>query len=156
MFDFTMPNHNVIDFTDSINQKKWFISLFMCASNTRRIKVHCRSSVYKAYCSWSLPGHNFTKLLYGLRMDKCTVLFDYDNFLFFGCRCIELVPKGYSKPVNSKKNRQHNDQQKKYKRTNNDLQNITHQNKYWVTLNTFIPNTTTDMSVSRIKHKNTN
>ena len=29
----------------------------------------------------------------------------------------------------SKKNRQHNGQKKKYKRTNNDLQNITHKTK---------------------------
>ena len=33
----------------------------------------------------------------------------------------------------SRKNRQHNGQQKKYKRTNNDLQNITHKTKDRVT-----------------------
>jgi hypothetical protein len=33
----------------------------------------------------------------------------------------------------SKKNRQHNDQKKKYKRTNNDLQNITYKTKDRVT-----------------------
>ena len=33
----------------------------------------------------------------------------------------------------SRKNRQHNGQQKKYKRTNNDLQNITHTTKYRAT-----------------------
>ena len=33
----------------------------------------------------------------------------------------------------SKKNRQHNGQQKKDKRTNNDLQNLTHKNKNRVT-----------------------
>jgi hypothetical protein len=33
--------------------------------------------------------------------------------------------KGSIRIRTSKKNRQHNDQKKKYKRTNNDLQNIT-------------------------------
>jgi hypothetical protein len=34
------------------------------------------------------------------------------------------IPKGVIRIRNSKTNRQHNDQQKKDKRTNNDLQNI--------------------------------
>jgi hypothetical protein len=33
------------------------------------------------------------------------------------------IPKGYIR-IRKSKNRQHNDQKKKYKRTNNDLQNI--------------------------------
>jgi hypothetical protein len=36
---------------------------------------------------------------------------------------------GVIKIFTSKKDRQHNDQQKKDKRTNNDLQNITHKTK---------------------------
>jgi len=39
------------------------------------------------------------------------------------------IPKGYSESVN----RQHNGQKKKYKRTNNDLQNVTHKTKDRVT-----------------------
>ena len=37
--------------------------------------------------------------------------------------------KGVIRVRKSKKDRQHNDQEKKDKRTNNDLQNITHKNK---------------------------
>jgi hypothetical protein len=37
--------------------------------------------------------------------------------------------KGVIRVRKSKKDRQHNDQEKRDKRTNNDLQNITHNNK---------------------------
>jgi hypothetical protein len=46
--------------------------------------------------------------------------------------------KGVIRIRKSKKNRQHNDQMKKYKRTNNDLQNITHKTKVRVTRTSLI------------------
>ena len=39
------------------------------------------------------------------------------------------IPKGASRIRISKKNKQHNGQKKKYKRINNDQQNITHKTK---------------------------
>ena len=43
------------------------------------------------------------------------------------------IPKGQSACVYRKKDRHHNGQKKKYKRTNNDLQHITHKTKDRVT-----------------------
>jgi hypothetical protein len=43
------------------------------------------------------------------------------------------IPKGVIRIRISKKNRQHNGQKKKYKKTNNDLQNTTHKTKDRIT-----------------------
>ena len=43
------------------------------------------------------------------------------------------IPKGVTRSRNSKKDRQHNGQKKEDKKTNNELQNITHKTKDKVT-----------------------
>jgi hypothetical protein len=47
--------------------------------------------------------------------------------------------KGVIRILKSMKNRQHNGQKKKHKRTNNDLQNITHKTKDRVTRTSLYP-----------------
>jgi hypothetical protein len=49
---------------------------------------------------------------------------DVGGKLFKRSRTENMLSSGAIRIRKSKKNRQHNDQKKKYKRTNNDLQNI--------------------------------
>jgi hypothetical protein len=54
---------------------------------------------------------------------------NHSNSQYDFCVSINIIPKGASRIRISKKNRQHNGQKKKYKRINNDQQNITHKTK---------------------------
>jgi hypothetical protein len=62
-----------------------------------------------------------TKYIYITRYDIWMVL---DCKFLFSYFSSDFNTKGVIRMHISKKNRQHNDQMKKYKRTNNDLQNI--------------------------------
>jgi hypothetical protein len=71
-------------------------------------------------------------VLYGIyrAIYLCVETFDPLLYVWYVIYCIVQITeefedtKGVIRIRISKKNRQHNDQKKKYKRTNNDLQNI--------------------------------
>ena len=67
----------------------------------------------------------------------CSTFYSFVLRLCVYCECFDIEVFEDTKEVirirKSKKNRQHNGQKKKYKKTNNDLQNTTHKTKDGVT-----------------------
>ena len=63
------------------------------------------------------------------RIPRCSVV---NGHCLYRLKKSLKIPMGVIR-ISKSKDRQHNDQKKKYKRTNNDLQNITHKTKDRVT-----------------------
>jgi hypothetical protein len=107
-----------------------------------------RQTIKPCMCSPVFNGVRVTLSLV-LCVEVCRLLFVLLSFLFWSLCCLSffelrilinhLVSSNFSKNditrirKKSKKDRQHNGQSKKYKRTNNNLQNIKHRTKDRVT-----------------------